>query len=152
MTIKLIRFEIISKKELEMIDITGQVEDAITSANLLNGIVFVSTTHTTSSLVVTEGVECLERDVPAHLERLAPKNAPEGSGWGWYHNRLLDFDGRLGYNAGDHLKSILGGIQCFFPVENGVMIRGARQRIYFCEYDGPLARTVLVQVMGEAKQ
>lgn len=152
MTIKLIRFEIISKKELEMIDITGQVEDAIASANLLNGIVFVSTTHTTSSLVVTEGVECLERDVPAHLERLAPKNAPEGSGWGWYHNRLLDFDGRLGYNAGDHLKSILGGIQCFFPVENGVMIRGARQRIYFCEYDGPLARTVLVQVMGEAKQ
>jgi secondary thiamine-phosphate synthase enzyme len=150
--IKLSRFEIISKKELEMIDITGRVEEAITAASLLDGIVFVSTTHTTSSLVVTEGVECLERDVPAHLERLAPKNPPEGSHWGWYHNRLLDFDGRLGYNAGDHLKSVLGGIQCFFPVENGIMVRGARQRIYFCEYDGPLARTVLVQVMGEVKQ
>jgi secondary thiamine-phosphate synthase enzyme len=152
MMIKLIRFEIISKKELQMIDITGQVEDAIVSAGLLNGIVFVSTTHTTSSLVVTEGVECLEHDVPEHLERLAPKNPPEGSRWGWYHNRLLDFDGRLGYNAGDHLKSILGGIQCFFPVENGTLLRGTRQRIYFCEYDGPLARTVLVQVMGEPKQ
>src|ERR1700733_301841 len=150
MMIKLSRCEIVSKKELEMIDITGRVEEAFTVAGLLNGIVFVSTTHTTSSLIVTEGVECLERDVPAHLERLAPKNPPEGSRWGWYHNRLLDFDGRLGYNAGDHLKSVLGGIQCFFPVENGVMIRGARQRIYFCEYDGPLARTVLVQVMGEA--
>lgn len=152
MIIKLIQFEVITKKELQMIDITGQVEDAIASAGLLNGIVFVSTTHTTSSLVVTEGVECLERDVPEHLERLAPKNAPQGSGWGWYHNRLLDFDGRLGYNAGDHLKSILGGIQCFFPVENGIMVRGARQRIYLCEYDGPLARTILVQVMGEAAQ
>jgi secondary thiamine-phosphate synthase enzyme len=151
MMIKLIRFEIISKKELQMIDITGQVEDAIVTAGLLNGIVFVSTTHTTSSLVVTEGVECLERDVPEHLERLAPKNPLEGS-WGWYHNRLLDFDGRLGYNAGDHLKSILGGIQCFFPVENGTLVRGTRQRIYFCEYDGPLARTVLVQMMGEPKQ
>ena len=152
MLIKLIRFEVISKKEFQMIDITGEVENAIASAGLQDGIVFVSTTHTTSSMVVTEGVECLERDVPEHLERLSPKNPPAGSNWGWYHNRLLDFDGRLGYNAGDHIKSILGGIQCFFPVENGAMVRGTRQRIYFCEYDGPLARTVLVQVMGEGKQ
>jgi thiamine phosphate synthase YjbQ (UPF0047 family) len=98
--------------------------------------------------VVTEGVECLERDVPEHLERLAPKNPPDGR-YGWYHNRYLDFDGRLGYNAGDHLKSILGGIQCFFPIDGGRVIRGSRQCIYFVEYDGPLARTILLQVIGQ---
>ena len=149
MIIKLQRLEVISKREFEMIDLTARVEAFIASCGLKNGVVFVSTTHTTSSLVVTEGVECLERDVPEHLERLSPKHPPDGGKWGWYHNRLLDFDGRLGFNAGDHIKSILGGIQCFFPVEDGKMVRGGRQCIYFVEYDGPLARTILIQVMGE---
>ena len=60
----------------------------------------------------------------------------------------LDFDGRLGFNAGDHLKSILSGVSCLFPVENGKIVRGSRQKAYFVEYDGPLARTVLIQVLA----
>jgi thiamine phosphate synthase YjbQ (UPF0047 family) len=102
-------------------------------------------------VLVTEGVECLERDVLAHLERLAPKDPPEGT-YGYWHNRYLDYDGRLGFNAGDHLKSILGGVSCMFPVENGKVVRGSRQRVYFVEYDGPLARTVFIQVFGEGRQ
>ena len=148
MKIKLKRVEVLSRKDMEMIDITGHVEAAVTETGIHDGIVFVSTCHTSSGLLVTEGIECLERDVLAHLERLAPKEPPPGT-YGYWHNRYLDFDGRLGFNAGDHLKSILGGIQCFFPVENGKVVRGGRQRVYFVEYDGPLARTVLIQVMGE---
>jgi thiamine phosphate synthase YjbQ (UPF0047 family) len=34
-------------------------------------------------------------------------------------------------------------------VENGKVVRGSRQKVYFVEYDGPLARTVLIQVLGE---
>lgn len=148
MIIKFERLEVISKKEFQMIDITPEIESFVEGTGLKDGVVFVSTGHTTSSLLITEGVECLERDVPEHLERLAPKNPPKGS-YGWYHNRYLDFDGRLGFNAGDHLKSILGGIQCFLPVEKGVVIRGSRQRVYFVEFDGPLARTIFLQVIGE---
>ena len=149
MIIKLERLEVMSKDEFEMIDITSKVDDFIARSGMKNGIVYVTSSHTTSSLVVTEGVECLERDVPEHLERLSPKYPPEDGSWGWYHNRLLDFDGRMGFNAGDHIKSILGGIQCFFPVEAGKMVRGGRQTIYFVEYDGPLVRTIFLQVMGE---
>jgi secondary thiamine-phosphate synthase enzyme len=148
MIIKFEPLEVLSKKEFEMIDITPKVEDLVTRSGVREGVVLVSTGHTTSSLLVTEGVECLELDVPEHLERLAPKNPPDGT-YGYYHNRHLDFDGRLGYNAGDHLKSILGGIQCFFPVADGKIQRGSRQQIYFVEYDGPLARTVFLQVLGQ---
>ena len=84
----------------------------------------------------------------AHLERLAPKDPPEGT-YRYWHNRYLDFDGRLGFNAGDHLKSILSGFECFLPVEGGKTIRGTRQRVYFVEYDGPLARTVFIQLLDE---
>ncbi len=149
MIIKLERLEVQSRKDLEMIDITDRVESAVAASGVKNGIVLAMTTHTSSGLLVTEGVECLERDVLAHLERLAPKQPPEGA-FGWWHNRYLDYDGRLGFNAGDHLKSILGGINCAFPVEAGKVVRGGRQRAYFVEYDGPLSRTVFVQVLGEA--
>ena len=149
MIIKLERIEVQSRKGMEMIDITPQVEQAVAASGVQNGLVLAMTAHTSSGLLVTEGIECLERDVLAHLERLAPKEPPEGT-FGYWHNRYLDYDGRLGFNAGDHLKSILSGVNCFFPVENGKVIRGSRQKVYFVEYDGPLARTVFIQVLGEA--
>jgi secondary thiamine-phosphate synthase enzyme len=148
MIIKLERVEIQSRRDVEMIDITAEVERVVAESGARDGIVLAMTSHTSSGLLVTEGIECLERDVLAHLERLAPKRPPEGT-HGYWHNRYLDYDGRVGFNAGDHLKSILGGVHCFLPVENGVVVRGSRQRVYFVEYDGPLARTVLIQVIGQ---
>ena len=148
MIIKMERIEVQSTRDMEMIDITAHLERVVKESGLHNGIVLAMTTHTSSGLLVTEGIECLERDVVAHLDRLAPEEPPPGAA-GYWHNRYLDFDGRLGFNAGDHLKSILGGINCFFAVENGKVIRGGRQTVYFVEYDGPLSRTVIIQVMGE---
>src|ERR1035441_8873810 len=117
MIVKLERIEVQSRKDMEMIDITPEVERVVSESGLENGVVIAMTAHTSAGVLVTEGIECLERDVLAHLERLAPKDAPPGAS-GYWHNRPLDFDGRLGFNAGDHLKSILGGIHCYFPIEN----------------------------------
>lgn len=148
MIIKLERVEVQSRRDMEMIDVTGEVDRVVAKSGAREGVVLVMTTHTSSGLLVTEGVECLERDVLAHLERLAPKQPPEGA-YAYWHNRYLPRDGRLGFNAGDHLKSILGGINCLLPIENGAVVRGTRQRVYFVEYDGPLARTILIQVLGQ---
>ena len=144
------KIEVLSRKNQEMIDITEQVDSIVKASGVSEGMVFVMTMHTSSGLLVTEGLECLERDVIAHLERLAPKQPPAGE-YGYWHNRYLDIDGRLGFNAGDHLKSILGGVNCFFPITEGRMLRGSRQRIYFMEYDGPLARGVVVHVRGNPR-
>ncbi len=151
MIIKLKHYEVRSRKDMEMIDVTGLVEEAVAESGVTDGIVFVMTAHTSSGLLVTEGIECLERDVLAHLERLAPKRPPEGV-YGYWHNRYLDYDGRLGFNAGDHLKSILAGVSCFFPIADGKIVRGGRQRVYFVEFDGPLARKMMVQVIGERRE
>jgi secondary thiamine-phosphate synthase enzyme len=101
------------------------------------------TMHTSSGLLVTEGIPCLEEDILTHLARLFPEDAD------YHHRRYLDYDGRLGFNADAHLKSVIGGISCTFPIENGKIVRGSRQTIYFMEYDGPLERTYLIQVLGE---
>jgi len=143
MKVKLEKAEIQSTKDKELIDITPEVERVVRESGVQNGVVNVLTMHTSSGIIVTEGLPCLEMDVLDHLETLAPDDGD------YHHNRYLDIDGRLGFNAGSHLKSVLGGYSAFFPIEDGQIVKGSRQRIYFAEYDGPLCRAYCIQVLGE---
>ncbi len=142
MIIKLEKIRVQTRKSEEFINITAEVEQVVAKSGVQNGLVNVMTTHTSSGLLVTEGIPCLEEDILTHLSRLFPEDE------NYHHRRYLDYDGRLGFNAPSHLKSVLGGINCSFPVENGKVVRGSRQTIYFVEYDGPLERTYMVQVLG----
>lgn len=132
-----------SKKEMEMINISDEVEDVVRESGIKDGIVYVITMHTTTGITVNEGISCLEEDILDTLERLAPE------GLDYHHARYLDFDGRLGVNAHCHLRSMLTGNHTVFPVRGGKVVRGGRQNIYFVETDGPLYRKYVVQVMGE---
>jgi secondary thiamine-phosphate synthase enzyme len=143
MIIKLERIKVQSRKAEEAIDITSKVDEIVGKSGVKDGLVNVLTCHTSSGLLVTEGLPCLEEDILTHFSRLISEDED------YHHRRHLEFDNRLGFNAQCHLKSIMGGIQCVFPIENGRIVRGSRQTIYFMEYDGPLARTYLVQVLGE---
>ncbi|MGA3327386.1 MAG: secondary thiamine-phosphate synthase enzyme YjbQ [Terriglobia bacterium] len=143
MIIKLEKVKVQSRKAEEAINVTAQVDELVAKSGVKNGLVNVMTCHTSSGLLVTEGLPCLEEDILTHFARLLPEDG------NYHHRRYLDFDGRVAFNAETHLKSILGGIQCSFPIENGKVVRGSRQTIYFMEYDGPLERTYLVQVLGE---
>ena len=143
MIIKLERITLQTRKHNEAIDITAKVYNVVRTSGVKNGLVNILTTHTSSGLLVTEGIPCLEEDILTHLSRLFPEDVD------YHHRRYLDYDGRLGFNAEAHLKSVVGGISCTFPVENGEVVRGSRQAVYFMEYDGPLERTYLVQVLGD---
>ena len=143
MIIKLEKIKVQTRKSEEAINITPQVEEVVLKTGVKQGLVYVMTCHTSSGLLVTEGIPCLEEDILTHFSRLFPEDQD------YHHRRYLDYDGRLGFNAETHLKSILGGISCSFPIEDGKMVRGSRQTIYFMEYDGPLLRTYTVQVIGE---
>jgi len=143
MIIKSVKLSVQSRREQELINITPQVEQVVQESGISQGLVNVMTMHTSSGIVVTEGLPCLEEDVVEHLSRLCPS---EGN---YLHRRYLDIDGRIGFNADAHLKSVLGGISATFPIEEGRIIKGGRQTIYFAEYDGPLSREYVVQVLGE---
>ena len=143
MIIKLEKVQLQTRKSEEAIDITPRVQEIVKTSGVSSGIVNIMTMHTSSGMLVTEGIPCLEEDILTHLAHLCPEDR------NYRHRRYLDFDGRLGFNADAHLKSVLGGIACSFPIENGKMVKGSRQTIYFMEYDGPLERTYVVQVMGE---
>jgi len=143
MKVKLEKLEVQTRKDQELVDITPEIERVVRESGVKNGVVNILTMHTSSGIIVTEGLPCLEMDVLNKLGELAPDQG------NYYHNRYLDIDGRLGFNAGAHLRAILSGYNAFFPVEDGKIVKGSRQRVYFAEFDGPLARTCCIQVIGE---
>ena len=143
MKIKLEKREIQTTRDKELLDITDAVEAIVKQSGVKNGMVMVLTQHTSSGILVTEGLSCLKMDVLNHLEAAAPDQGE------YFHNRYLDIDGRVAFNAGAHLQSILAGYFAYFPVEKGKIVKGSRQRIFFAEFDGPLCRTYCVQVLGE---
>jgi len=143
MKIHLEKLGVQTKKEMEMINITDEVINVVERSGIRNGVVNVITMHTTTGITVNEGIPCLEEDTIDTLKRLVPE------GLNYHHARYLDFDGRLGVNAHCHLRGMLTGINTMFPVENGRIVKGGRQTIYFVEMDGPCYREYCVQVLGE---
>jgi secondary thiamine-phosphate synthase enzyme len=143
MIVKLEKFLIMSHKEVEAINVTSIVEKFVTESGVQEGVVHIYNQHTSAGLLVTEGIECLEEDIGAFLDRLVPEDE------NYLHRRYLDFDGRVGFNAQMHLKSVLVGCNTSFPVSNGKLVKGSRQTVYFMEFDGPLQRTMTIQIIGK---
>lgn len=132
-----------TKKVEELIKINQYVEDTVEKSGIKNGLVTINSLHTTAGITVNEGVECVQEDVLAFLEKLAPK---EGN---YRHARYLDPWGGSAANAETHLRNMLIGVSEAFPLENGKIVKGGLQTIYFVEFDGPSLRKFTVHVMGE---
>ena len=108
-----------------------------------NGVVYVITEHTTTGIMVNESLPCVEKDIMETLDRIAPENYP------YHHNHYLPTYGTIGGNAPGHLKSLLTGNHCVFPIAEGKVKLGSAADIYFCEYDGIKNRKYMIYVMGE---
>lgn len=102
--------------------------------------VTVQTKHTTTGVTVNEPFECLESDIEDFLKRLVPEEHP------YAHARKLKDYGSTAGNSTGHIKALLTGNHCHFPIIEGKIVRGCAQEIYFCEFDGPSERTVLVYI------
>lgn len=136
-------FTLRTKGYQQLILITGQVEAALERSGVRNGLVTVQSKHTTTGITVNEALECLESDIEVFLERLVPED------WPYSHARMLRDYGSTAGNPMGHLRALVTGNHCHFPVRDGKLVRGGAQEIYFCEFDGPAGRTVTVTVMGE---
>jgi secondary thiamine-phosphate synthase enzyme len=126
-----------------MILITKEVEQAVHESGIKNGIVNVVSKHTTTGILVNESLECLESDIGEFLQRLVPEDHP------YAHARMLKDYGSTAGNPTGHLKALLTGNHCHMLIADGEIVRGGAQEIYFCEFDGPAKRTILIQVTGE---
>lgn len=124
----------------EMIVLTPQVEETVAESGVKNGMVTVLTKHTTTGITVNEALECLESDIQIALSLFAPEDRP------YSHARMLRDYGSTAGNPTGHLKAMLTGNHCHFLIRDGRLDRGGAQDVYFCEFDGPARRTILIIV------
>jgi len=125
--------EVTTKLRTEAVDITEAVQGAVSRSQVGRGIVLVSSLHTTAGMTVNEHADPdVMDDVMGALERLAPRRGPYAHSEG---------------NSDAHIKATLVGPSVSLPVESGRVSLGTWQGIFFCEFDGPRRRRVLVQVV-----
>lgn len=127
----------------QFILITDEVEKAVRESGIREGTVTVISKHTTTGIAVNESLECLESDIEEFLNRLVPED------WPYAHARILKDYGSTAGNPTGHLKAHLTGNHCHFVVSEGSVLKGGAQDVYFCEFDGPAKRTILIQIIGE---
>lgn len=132
-----------STRPEEFIMITEEVHKIVENSPVREGLVLVVTAHTTTGIIVNEGLPCVEEDIQDMLDRMAPIDSP------YNHAHFLPSYGATGNNSTGHLKSLICGNHCAFPVADGKIVCGGAQDIYLVELDGPQTRTVYVEVMGE---
>jgi secondary thiamine-phosphate synthase enzyme len=141
--VKTYKISILTQGHYDMQKITDKMRAAVGKSGILEGLTVAITAHTTTGITVNEGLECLERDMETMLRCLVPE---EGE---YAHAHWLPTYGRTSANVTGHLRSFLTGNHCVFPVEDGHMVCGAAQDVYFCEYDGPQDRAITIVVLGE---
>lgn len=137
------RNTVLTSQYNQFILITEEVGAAVEESGIRNGIVAVTSNHTTAGIMVNEALECLESDIDDALQRLIPEDHP------YAHARILRDYGSTAGNPTGHLKSVLTGNHCLFPVVDGKVVKGDAQEIYFMEFDGPSQRSYTITVQGE---
>lgn len=113
MEFKLKEAAVCADREFEMIKITPEVRAFVEESGIENGLVYVITEHTTTGITVNESLDCVEKDIMECLSRIAPEDYP------YHHNHYLPTYGTIGGNTPGHLKSLLTGNHCVFPIVRG---------------------------------
>src|SRR4030042_625727 len=135
-----------SRSQIEFIQITNDVDEAVKESKIQNaqGLVFAG--HTTAGIAINENESLLLQDFQRLLYKLVPVEER-------YSHDLFELkrtarsDGRS--NGHSHCKNLLIGASETVPIENGKMLLGKLQSIFLVEMDGARKRTVIVQIIGE---
>jgi secondary thiamine-phosphate synthase enzyme len=119
--------------QTELIDITSKIDDVIQSEGMREGLCFLYVPHTTAAITINESADPHVRaDILMILNQIVPWEA------GYRH--------REG-NSPAHVKASLLGASQVVGVENGRMLLGTWQGIFFCEFDGPRKRKLHITLM-----
>lgn len=131
-------YKIKTNKSDEMIDITSQIRQHVKASGVKDGIAVVFVAHTSAGVTINENADDdVFDDILNNLDRLFPKIN------GYKHK-----DG----NSYAHLKASMIGSSSTVIIENGELLIGEWQGIYFCEFEGPRERKFYVKLIEGANK
>ncbi len=124
-----------SRQKTEMLDITREVQDAVSRGNVRNGFCFLFVPHTTAAVTINESADpAVAKDIITVLNQVVPWQA--------------DYD-HLEGNSPAHIKSSLIGPSQWVMLDSGRLVLGTWQGIFFCEFDGPRNRSLHIRLLAD---
>ena len=126
------RLSIRTRSKSELMDITPLIRDVVDKSKIENGVCYIFVPHTTAGITINENADpSVRQDILIELDKLVP----------WQGNYT-----HLEGNAAAHIKASLVGSSETIPVENGDLVLGTWQGVFFAEFDGPRRREVWVKI------
>ena len=133
----MVELEISTAGRTDFVDLNARIQAAVTELGVTDGAVVLWVPHTTAAVTVNEGADPdVVRDMADALDRIVPWDG------GWRHAEG---------NTAAHVKSSMFGCDQIVPVLDGRPVLGTWQTIWFCEFDGPRRRRVLVGEVGSTE-
>jgi len=131
------KLDIKTNARVEFQDITWKVADLVSESGVKNGVCHIFSLHTTAGITVNEHADPdVVADIIEQLDVMVPQ-----------HNRYRHREG----NSPAHIKASLMGDSEILLVEDGRLVIGTWQGIFFCEFDGPRNRTVTVKIIPDVR-
>jgi secondary thiamine-phosphate synthase enzyme len=122
-----------TKSRTELIDITSEVQNTVRSSSIADGLCMLYVPHTTAAITINESADpSVKADILMILNEIVPWKA-----------KYRHLEG----NSPAHVKSTLVGASELVAIENGRLVLGTWQGIFFCEFDGPRTRKLHINIM-----
>ena len=127
-------------KRMDFVNITPDVERAVRTSGIQEGLCLVNAMHITASVFINDDEPGLHQDYKRWLEKLAPFDASPET---YHHNRT-------GEDNGDaHHKRQIMGREVVVAITKGQLDFGTWEQIFYGEFDGQRPKRVLVKIIGE---
>lgn len=124
-----------TRRHTEFVNIDRAVQRCVDESGVIDGEVRVFVPHTTAGITINENAD---PDVVADMELILDRVAPWEGGYAHAEG-----------NAAAHVKASMMGSSATVFIQNGKLLLGTWQSIYFCEFDGPRSRRVWVKVKAD---
>jgi len=129
------RISIKTRAKVEFQDITHEIQEVLTNSGIENGTCLIFVPHTTAGITINEHADpSVVADIAAQLDNMVPQ-----------HAKYRHLEG----NAPAHIKASLMGSSQTVLIEHGSLVLGTWQGVFFCEFDGPRSRGVIVKIMPD---
>jgi len=130
------QFTVRTNSRFEMIDITGEIRSILKKSGIREGVCHLFVPHTTAAVTINENADPdVPKDILAELDKIVP-----------LHDAYRHMEG----NSAAHIKASLFGSSETLLVDGGSLVLGTWQSVFFCEFDGPRTRKVLVECVPHA--
>jgi secondary thiamine-phosphate synthase enzyme len=128
-------FEVTTHSRTELVDVGSKISEIVKKSKIESGIAIIYIPHTTAAITINENYDLsVTNDIASVLNKLIPHD------YNYSH---------VEGNADAHIKAAIIGSSRTVVFEKGEILFGTWQGIFFCEFDGPRKRKVIVKILAD---